>query len=1058
MTPRKVAKTKGGQTSKRSKVRRIAGRRSSPAASKETNVAQLIRERDEALEQQRATSEVLSTISSSSGELQSVFDAILENATRICDARFGTLNLYDGRAFQSVALHNPPPQFATRKGEVIHPHPESGLAYVARTKKIAHIDDIRTRRPYLEGDKAVVGIADQAGARTLLIVPMLKHGELVGTISIYRQEVRLFTDKQIELLRSFAAQAVIAIENTRLLNELRQRTNDLSESLQQQTATSEVLSIISSSAGELQPVFEIMLAKATELCDASYGTMWLREGNAFRAGAIHGALPEAFLQLHQTGNLYHAGPGAPAFDAIANRQTCVVDDLRETRGYLEGSELPVAAVDIGGVRTMIAVPMFKEDEPIGVISIYRREVRPFGSKQIDLVSNFAKQAVIAIENTRLLNELRRRTNDLSESLQQQTATADVLKVISRSTFDLQAVLDTLTESAARLCEAEMANIWRPEGDTFRLAASFGVTERHKEYLENKEYLETIAIRPGPGTIVGRTLLEGRTIHVHDVHAESDYELNRVVTLGGYRTTLGIPLLREGLPIGVIFLARTRVAPFNRQQIDLVTTFADQAVIAIENVRLFDEVQARTRELSESLEQQTATSEVLKVISSSPGELKPVFEAMFANATRICEATFGHLWLFEGNTVRSVAVHSTDKYTAHMQRNPVIDLDENAGIPLERLAKTRQLVHVADLRKDPAYLAKIEPLVSLVEHSGARTFVAIPMLKEDGLIGAIALYRQDVRPFTEKQIALVRNFAAQAVIAIENARLLNELRSRTHELAGSLENLRTTQDRLVQTQKLASLGQLTAGIAHEMKNPLNFVNNFSGLSAELIEELEGTLNELSLDDKARVQINELTQTLRGNLDKVVHHGRRADAIVRNMLLHSRETSSEHRLVNINSLVEESLNLAWHGARAEKQGFSIAIERSFDPAVGEVDVFPQEIIRALLNLISNGFYAATRRKAETGNDRYEPTLAASTRSLGDRVEIRIRDNGIGISPDVKEKMFDPFFTTKPAGEGTGLGLSISHDIIVKQHAGVIEVDTQPGKFTEIKVILPRSAVFV
>jgi len=1058
MTPRKVAKTKGGQTSKRSKVRRIAGRRSSPAASKETNVAQLIRERDEALEQQRATSEVLSTISSSSGELQSVFDAILENATRICDARFGTLNLYDGRAFQSVALHNPPPQFATRKGEVIHPHPESGLAYVARTKKIAHIDDIRTRRPYLEGDKAVVGIADQAGARTLLIVPMLKHGELVGTISIYRQEVRLFTDKQIELLRSFAAQAVIAIENTRLLNELRQRTNDLSESLQQQTATSEVLSIISSSAGELQPVFEIMLAKATELCDASYGTMWLREGNAFRAGAIHGALPEAFLQLHQTGNLYHAGPGAPAFDAIANRQTCVVDDLRETRGYLEGSELPVAAVDIGGVRTMIAVPMFKEDEPIGVISIYRREVRPFGSKQIDLVSNFAKQAVIAIENTRLLNELRRRTNDLSESLQQQTATADVLKVISRSTFDLQAVLDTLTESAARLCEAEMANIWRPEGDTFRLAASFGVTERHKEYLENKEYLETIAIRPGPGTIVGRTLLEGRTIHVHDVHAESDYELNRVVTLGGYRTTLGIPLLREGLPIGVIFLARTRVAPFNRQQIDLVTTFADQAVIAIENVRLFDEVQARTRELSESLEQQTATSEVLKVISSSPGELKPVFEAMLANATRICEATFGHLWLFEGNTVRSVAVHSTDKYTAHMQRNPVIDLDENAGIPLERLAKTRQLVHVADLRKDPAYLAKIEPLVSLVEHSGARTFVAIPMLKEDGLIGAIALYRQDVRPFTEKQIALVRNFAAQAVIAIENARLLNELRSRTHELAGSLENLRTTQDRLVQTQKLASLGQLTAGIAHEMKNPLNFVNNFSGLSAELIEELEGTLNELSLDDKARVQINELTQTLRGNLDKVVHHGRRADAIVRNMLLHSRETSSEHRLVNINSLVEESLNLAWHGARAEKQGFSIAIERSFDPAVGEVDVFPQEIIRALLNLISNGFYAATRRKAETGNDRYEPTLAASTRSLGDRVEIRIRDNGIGISPDVKEKMFDPFFTTKPAGEGTGLGLSISHDIIVKQHAGVIEVDTQPGKFTEIKVILPRSAVFV
>ena len=316
----------------------------------------------------------------------------------------------------------------------------------------------------------------------------------------------------------------------------------------------------------------------------------------------------------------------------------------------------------------------------------------------------------------------------------------------------------------------------------------------------------------------------------------------------------------------------------------------------------------------------------------------------------------------------------------------------------------------------------------------------------------------VRPFTDKQIELVSTFADQAVIAIENVRLFERVETRTRELATSLDNLRTTQDRLVQTQKLASLGQLTAGIAHEMKNPLNFVNNFSSVSSELIDELQEVLKDIPVADKARAEINELTDTLRDNLDKVVQHGKRADAIVKNMLQHSRESSGEHRSVDINTLVGESLNLAWHGARVEKQGFEITVKQSFDPSAGEADVFPQDITRALLNLISNGFYAAAKRRAATNVADYEPTIAASTENLGDRVEIRIRDNGIGIPPEVKEKMFNPFFTTKPAGEGTGLGLSISHDIIVKQHGGSIDVDTLPGEFTEIRIILLRTAVFL
>jgi signal transduction histidine kinase len=333
---------------------------------------------------------------------------------------------------------------------------------------------------------------------------------------------------------------------------------------------------------------------------------------------------------------------------------------------------------------------------------------------------------------------------------------------------------------------------------------------------------------------------------------------------------------------------------------------------------------------------------------------------------------------------------------------------------------------------------------------------VPILKGDELLGVLLIYHLEVRPFTDKQIALVETFADQAAIAIENVRLFEAEQQRTRELAKSLENLRTAQDRLVQTEKLASLGQLTAGIAHEIKNPLNFVNNFSSVSVELIDELREALAGAQLDGKRSAEIGEIADMLQGNLDKVVQHGKRADAIVKNMLLHSRQGSGEHRPVDVNALVEESLNLAYHGARAEKQGFNITLERSLDPAAGEVDLFPQEITRVLLNLISNGFYAATKRKAEANGGNYEPTLIAATKNLGNSVEIRIRDNGTGIPPEVKEQMFNPFFTTKPAGEGTGLGLSISHDIIVKQHGGSIDVVTQPGAFTEFRIVLPRAVM--
>ena len=959
----------------------------------------------ESLEQQRATGEILRVIASSPTDVQPVFEAVARNASRLCEAPDVLIFRVDGDALQRVASVGP---FAEtlRPDQQFQQFPmvrSSVLGRAVVDRRTIHIHDLASESD--DEYPLAKELQRRYGHRTMFAIPLLRENVALGAIVAVRTEVRPFSDGQLALLQTFADQAVIAIENVRLFNELEVRNRELTGALEQQTATAEILRVIASSPTDVEPVMEAVAENAVQVCGATDSAIYRLEGERLRMVAKRGPLRRSL----SVGDTLPVSRGTVGGQIVRDRRTIHVKDILAAE-----AEFPetVSRMRQAGAptHTMLGTPLLREDTPLGVIFVARGQVHPFSAKQIALLETFANQAVIAIENVRLFRELEARNRELTESLQQQTATADVLKVISRSAFDLRTVLDTLCESAVRLCDADHAYLFQRDGELYHWAASFGhATEVHARI---SDYFKSRPVPANRGSITGRVALEARVVQVADVLADSEYTWSAAQAIGGWRAALGAPLLRDRKVVGVLFVAKTMPQPFTNQQVELLSTFADQAVIAIENVRLFTELQARTVELSRSVAQLTALGEVSRAVSSTL-DVETVLQTIVIRANGLAGTSGCLIWEYDElrEEFRLRASHYADERDAAALPAPggVTTVPKGQGLTT-RVMELRQPVQIPDIAVEGTYDS---PVRNALIDAGHRALLGVPLMSEDEVIGVLGVTSKTLGEFAPEIVQLLSTFATQSALAIQNARLFQEIADKSRLLEAASRHK----------------SEFLANMSHELRTPLNAIIGFSEV---LAERMFGEVNEKQAE----------------YLQDILSSGRHLLSLINDILDLSKVEAGRLELelgrFHLPSALDNALTLVRE--RATRHGITLA--QAVDERVGDIVADERKVKQILLNLLSN----AVKFTPEGGRVGLTATAADGV------ITIAVSDTGIGIALEDQAAIFEEF---RQAGredarkqEGTGLGLTLAKKF-VELHGGRIWVQSQVGQGSTFSFTLPHGS---